>query len=197
MVGTGGGSVFCTRCVASSVWTPGPAAHDSAVTVRPATPPTRAARSSGTPHGWRRYSVPPDTRFCPSGSAGFGRSGRTERASGEGDELQPAGAEEVDGAVGHQQDRGAVAGGATKSGRGSPAPSHPASRPAPRRPCCGRGGSRLLVGSSSSSTLWRPHTSWASASLVFFSPPDNVPVSWWALSPLRPNIPSTPRSNVS
>src|SRR5881398_2823201 len=38
------------------------------------------------------------------------------------------------------------------------------------------GGSRLLVGSSRSSRLCRPATSWASASFVF-SPPDRVPAS--------------------
>ena len=50
------------------------------------------------------------------------------------------------------------------------------------------GGSRLFVGSSSSSRFFRPATSCASASFVF-SPPESVPASWNATSPLRPNMP--------
>ena len=46
-------------------------------------------------------------------------------------------------------------------------------------------GSRLFVGSSSSSRLLRPTISIARASLVF-SPPDSVPASWNTLSPDRP-----------
>jgi hypothetical protein len=55
------------------------------------------------------------------------------------------------------------------------------------------GGSRLFVGSSSSSTLLRPATNCASASFVF-SPPDSVPASWNAIAPESPNMPSRERS---
>ena len=62
------------------------------------------------------------------------------------------------------------------------------------RPIASRdGGSRLLVGSSSSSRLCFPATSCASASFVF-SPPESVPASWNAMSPERPNVPSRLRS---
>ena len=57
----------------------------------------------GTPHGWRRYSVPPPAVSAPSGSACCGRSRRTEPDLREGDELEPAGTEVVDVAVGHEQ----------------------------------------------------------------------------------------------
>ena len=57
-------------------------------------------------------------------------------------------------------------------------------------------GSRLFVGSSSSSRLLRPTISIASASFVF-SPPDSVPASWNTFSPVSPNMPSRPRSWVS
>ena len=57
-------------------------------------------------------------------------------------------------------------------------------------------GSRLFVGSSSSSRLLRPTISIASASFVF-SPPDSVPACWNTLSPDSPNMPSRPRSSVS
>src|SRR5207245_1905846 len=58
------------------------------------------------------------------------------------------------------------------------------------------GGSRLFVGSSSRSRLCRPATCCASASFVF-SPPDSVPASCRATSPVRLNIPSNARRTRS
>ena len=57
-------------------------------------------------------------------------------------------------------------------------------------------GSRLLVGSSSSSTLALETTRIASASRVF-SPPDSTPAGLVASSPLNRNEPSTLRDSVS
>ena len=57
-----GGAVSSARCVASSVWTPGPAAHDSAVAVRP-TRPTRAARRV-------IRALPPARRACVAALVG-------------------------------------------------------------------------------------------------------------------------------
>ena len=121
---------------------------------------------------------------------------RRPSRSCKGDELDEVFAPVVELAVGHQQHPTRL----ELARRSRVVADDDACRPATRASAIGRPrrapGSRLFVGSSSSSRLWRPATSCASASFVF-SPPDSVPASWKAFSPLSPNIPSRPRSSTS
>ena len=112
------------------------------------------------------------------------------------DEVEVVVAPVVEGALGHQEHPVGLEVAHEGRRRGSRArccPGHPRrpSATAAREP-----GSRLLVGSSSSSRLWRPATRMPSASLVF-SPPERVPASWCTLSPVRPIAPTMARRSVS
>ena len=163
---------------------------------RPARPPPRPScepRRPCTPRRSRRSGPPPRSRSrCPPRSAGPRKHNRA-RSDGSGRSRAPSRQRDEVEQVVVPDSRACRRASAGRAGapalprtrcRGSRSPSRPASPAAPRRSPCGDGGSRLFVGSSSRSRFLRPATSWASASFVF-SPPDSVPASWNAISPVQ------------